>query len=328
MAVATFSWLAWLILAVQVEYLHAQDLPYKGKAIRVIVGFPSGGGADAEGRVLARHLGKYIPGNPTLIVQNMPGAGGLTASNWFEELAKPDGLTLYYCVGSTAVTQQAFGAEGVKFNLRSWEMLGSVDRAASVVLVRPDKLERLTNKEKPSLAIGARNGEDAWSTIFLWGAEYLNWNVRWILGYQGGGELRMAFERGEADLYATANLITLRELIGAGFRPLTQQGKLTGAGSFQRRHEFKDVPTFVELLGNRRPMGTRGRRTSPGPVPTPLAAWSSRRAIPRAHCGNSVRLWGTKGDKEFTAELKGRRRRRRPTGWTRNRSYASAYGFA
>ena len=306
MAVMTFLWLAWLILAVQVEYLHAQDLPYKGKTIRVIVGFPSGGGADAEGRVLARHLGKYIPGNPTLIVQNMPGAGGLTASNWFEELAKPDGLTLYYCVGSTAVTQQAFGAEGVKFNLRSWEMLGSIDRAASVVLVRPDKLERLTNKERPSLAIGARNGEDAWSTIFLWGAEYLNWNVRWILGYQGGGELRMAFERGEADLYATANLITLRELIGTGFRPLTQQGKLTGAGSFQRRPEFKEVSTFVELLGNRRPTGDAWAAyvtwAGSDAVGRPLFA---PRNTPRPLVETLREAFGKlEGDKEFTAELK------------------------
>jgi tripartite-type tricarboxylate transporter receptor subunit TctC len=306
MAVVTFLWLAWLILVAQIECLHAQDLPYKGKTIRLIVGFPSGGGADAEGRVLARHLGKYIPGNPTLIVQNMPGAGGLTASNWFEELAKPDGLTLYYCVGSTAVTQQAFGAEGVKFNLRSWEMLGSVDRAASVVLVRPDKLERLTNKERPSLAIGARNGEDAWSTIFLWGAEYLNWNVRWILGYQGGGELRMAFERGEADLYATANLITLRELIGTGFRPLTQQGKLTGAGSFQRRPEFKDVPTFVELLGNRRPTGDAWAAyvtwAGSDAVGRPLFA---PRNTPRALVETLRDAFGKlEGDKEFMVELK------------------------
>lgn len=254
MKIAAIMWLAWSIVA-HVGYLEAQDNFYKGKTVRVLVGFPSGGGSDAESRVLARHLGKYIVGNPTLIVQNMPGAGGLTASNWFEDLAKPDALTLYYCVGSTAVTQQAFGAEGVKFNLRRWEMLGSVDRAPSVVLLRPDKLDRLTNKEKPSLAIGARNGEDAWSTIFLWGAEYLNWNVRWILGYQGGGELRMAFERGEADLYATANLVTLRELIASGFRPLTQQGQLTGTGAFQRRPEFKEVPTFDEMLGNRRPSG-------------------------------------------------------------------------
>ena len=306
MAVAVFLWLAWLIVAAHVEYLDAQDLPYKGKTIRVIVGFPSGGGADAEGRVLARHLGKFIPGNPTLIVQNMPGAGGLTASNWFEELAKPDGLTLYYCVGSTAVTQQAFGAEGAKFNLRSWDMLGSVDRAASVVLIRPDKLERLTNKERPSLAIGARNGEDAWSTIFLWGAEYLNWNVRWILGYQGGGELRMAFERGEADLYATANLITLRELIGTGFRPLTQQGKLTGVGSFQRRPEFKDVPTFVELLGNRRPTGDAWAAyvtwAGSDAVGRPLFA---PRNTPRALVETLRDGFGKlEGDKEFTAELK------------------------
>jgi tripartite-type tricarboxylate transporter receptor subunit TctC len=306
MALVMFLWVGWLILVAQIEYLDAQDLPYKGKTVRVIVGFPSGGGADAEGRVLARHLGKVIPGNPTLIVQNMPGAGGLTASNWFEELAKPDGLTLYYCVGSTAVTQQAFGAEGVKFNLRSWEMLGSVDRAASVVLIRPDKLERLTNKERPSLAIGARNGEDAWSTIFLWGAEYLNWNVRWILGYQGGGELRMAFERGEADLYATANLITLRELIGTGFRPLTQQGKLTGVGSFQRRPEFKDVPTFDELLGNRRPTGDAWAAyvtwAGSDAVGRPLFA---PRNTPRALVETLRDAFGKlEGDKEFTAELK------------------------
>jgi hypothetical protein len=151
--------------------------------------------------------------------------------------------------------QRALAVEGVKYNLRGWEVLGSVDRGTSVVLIKPDKLDRLTNREKPPLGIGARTGDDAWSTIFLWGAEYLNWNVRWILGYQGGGELRLAFERGETDLYATANLQTLRELIGGGFKAFTQQGKLTGAGGFKRRPEFPDVSTFDELLANRRPSG-------------------------------------------------------------------------
>ena len=233
----------------------AQAPTFKDKSVRVIVGFPPGGGADAEGRVIARHLGKYIPGNPSLIVQNMPGAGGLIASNYFEDLAKADGLTLYYCVGSTAITQQAFGVEGGTYDMRGWEALGSVDRASSVVLVRPDKLDRLTSRDKQPLGIGARTGDDSWSTIFLWGAEYLNWNVRWVLGYRGGGEMRVAFERGETDLYATANLLTLRELIGAGFRPLTQQGKLTAKGTFIRRPEFPDVQTFDEMLGNRKPVG-------------------------------------------------------------------------
>ena len=306
MTVIMFLWLAWLILAAQVGCLHAQGPPYKGKTIRVIVGFPSGGGSDAEGRVITRHLGKYIPGNPSLILHNMPGAGGLTASNWFEEIAKPDGLALYYCVGSTAVTQQAFGIEGAKYNLRRWEMLGSVDRAASVVLVRPDKLERLTSKDKPPLGIGARTGDDAWSTIFLWGAEYLNWNVRWILGYQGGGELRLAFERGETDLYATANLITLRELIGTGFHPFTQQGKLTATGSFQRRPEFKDVPTFDELLGNRRPTGDAWAAyvtwAGSDAVGRPLfAPRNTPRPLVEILRDAFAKL---EGDKDFNAELK------------------------
>jgi tripartite-type tricarboxylate transporter receptor subunit TctC len=255
MVTIMYSLFVGLLVAAHAGYVHGQDVPLKGKTIRILVGFPSGGGSDAEGRVIARYLGNYIPGNPSLIVQNMPGAGGVVASNWFEELAKPDGLTLYYCVGATAVLQQAFGLEGVKYNIRNWEVLGSVDRGTTVVLIKPDKLDRLTNRDKPPLAVGARTGEDTWTSMFLWGAEYLNWNVRWILGYQGGGELRLAFERGETDFYATANLQTLRELTNAGFKAFTQQGKLTAAGSFKRRPEFPDVPTFDELLGDRRPSG-------------------------------------------------------------------------
>jgi hypothetical protein len=209
-------------------------------------------------------------------------------------------------VGSTAVTQQAFAVEEANFDLRQWEILGSVDRATSVVLLRPEKLERLTSKDKQPLGIGARTGDDAWSTIFLWGAEYLNWNVRWILGYRGGGELRLAFERGETDLYATANLLTLRELIGSGFRPFTQQGKLTSAGRFERRPEFKDIPTFDEMLGSRRPTGdawaayitwagsdAAGRPLfAPHGTPKPLVQ-SLRDAFGKLE-----------GDKDFMAELK------------------------
>ena len=72
---------AGLVIVAQIGYLHAQEIPFKGKTIRIIVGFPSGGGSDAEGRVLARHLGKHIPGEPNLIVQNMPGAGVLSLPN-------------------------------------------------------------------------------------------------------------------------------------------------------------------------------------------------------------------------------------------------------
>lgn len=233
--------------------LFAQE-NFKGKTIKIIAGFPAGGGVDAEARLLARYLERHIPGNPPVIVQNMAGAGGIVATNWFEQIVKPDGLTLHY-TSVSSITQQVFGAEGAKFDLRAWEMVGSVVRGTSVAMIKPDKLERLTNPSKPPLGIGSRTADDSWSTMFLWGAEYLKWNVRWILGYRGGGELRIAFQRGETDIYASANIQALRELATEGFQTFVQQARLASAGSFKRRPEFPNVPTFEETLGKNRPTG-------------------------------------------------------------------------
>lgn len=74
--------------------LHAQESFYRGKSVRIVVGSSPGGGYDLWARLLARHLGKYIPGNPDIIVQNMPGAGSVVAANYVYSVAKPDGLTL------------------------------------------------------------------------------------------------------------------------------------------------------------------------------------------------------------------------------------------
>src|SRR6516164_8394946 len=75
-------------------YLSAQTSFYQGKTIRVVIGSSSGGGYDLWARHLARYMGKYIPGNPELVPQNMPGAGGAVAANYIYGVAKPDGLTL------------------------------------------------------------------------------------------------------------------------------------------------------------------------------------------------------------------------------------------
>jgi tripartite-type tricarboxylate transporter receptor subunit TctC len=231
----------------------AQADYYKGKTVRIIVGFPGGGGVDAEARVVARFLERHLPGNPTVIVQNMPGAGGMIATNWFEQFAKPDGLTLHY-TSTTSIIQQAFGTEGVKFDLRNWQFVGSIFRQPSVALIRPDKLSRLAAAGAP-LKIGVRGGDESWNAIFLWGAEFLKWNITWVVGYPGGGEIRLAFRRGETDIFATAALQNLKELLGEGFRPFIQQGRLTSAGSFLKRPEFPEVPTFDEVLAPKRPTG-------------------------------------------------------------------------
>src|SRR5262245_53150521 len=94
----------------------AQDF-YQGKKIRLIVGFAAGGGFDTYSRVIARHLGKHIPGNPSIMVENMTGAGSLIAANHIFNAAKPDGLTMGNWIGPLVV-QQALGNPAAKFDGR------------------------------------------------------------------------------------------------------------------------------------------------------------------------------------------------------------------
>jgi tripartite-type tricarboxylate transporter receptor subunit TctC len=247
------AWAIGLLFLTVAAPVAGQEPYYKGKTIRIIAGFAPGGGVDGEARLLAKFLERHIPGNPSLIVQNMPGAGGMVATNWFEQFAKPDGLVLHY-TSTTSINQQVFGMEGAKFDLSHWLFVGSVFRQPSVALIRPDKLARLTAPDAP-LKVGVRAGDESWNAIFLWGAESLKWNLAWVAGYPGGGEIRLAFRRGETDIFGTAAISNLKELVGEGFKPFVQQGRLTSAGSFQKRPEFPEVPTFEETLGTKRPTG-------------------------------------------------------------------------
>src|SRR4030095_1877480 len=243
-----------IIFLLGINLSTAQEPYFKGKTIRIIAGFPGGGGVDAESRMLARFLPAAIPGNPTIVVQNMPGAGGTVASNWFEQFSKPDGLTLHY-TSTTSINQQAMGVKEAKHDLRHWPVIGSVRRGTSVALIRKKSLDRLLGPGEP-LTVGVRSGDESWNAMFLWGAEFLKWNVRWVQGYPGGGEILLAFERNETDIYPTATLPTLRKLTGDGFHPFAQQGMLTASGSFQRRSEFPDVPVFDDVAKEQRPSGT------------------------------------------------------------------------
>ncbi|HXV83255.1 MAG TPA: hypothetical protein VEG60_25615, partial [Candidatus Binatia bacterium] len=97
---------------------------YKGKTIVFIVGLPPGGGYDTDTRAVARHIGKYIPGNPTPIVQNMVGAGSLTAAHYIYNSAKPDGLTVGVW-NSGLVLRQALGDRAVKFKADQFGWIGA-----------------------------------------------------------------------------------------------------------------------------------------------------------------------------------------------------------
>src|SRR5262245_47256572 len=169
-------WLAMVVAITFATKVASQEF-FKGKTIQIVIGYPTVGGVDAERRLLGKYLERHLPGNPAVTVRNMPGAAGLVAANWFEQFAKPDGLNLYYG-SSTNIVEQAFARDEVKYNLLNWDLIAAILRGTPVALMRPDKIDRL--KSGKPLAIGSRGGEDTWNAMFMWGAEYLKWNVRWV----------------------------------------------------------------------------------------------------------------------------------------------------
>jgi tripartite-type tricarboxylate transporter receptor subunit TctC len=120
-----WQFLAWFLAAssVMLSAAHAGAPYYEGKTIRIVVGTAPGGGYDTYTRLLARHFGKHIPGSPVVIVDNMPGAGGLLSANYMYRVAKPDGLTIGHFVGGQFL-QQLLGRPGIEFDARRFEFIG------------------------------------------------------------------------------------------------------------------------------------------------------------------------------------------------------------
>lgn len=122
-ALAASLWAGVVLLSGQ-PAAAAENPFYKGKMIRIIVGLSPGGGFDAYSRLLGRHMGKHIPGNPRFVVQNMTGAGSLISANYLYNKAKPDGLTLGHYLGSLAMAE-ALGQRGIRFDSNKFIYVGA-----------------------------------------------------------------------------------------------------------------------------------------------------------------------------------------------------------
>ena len=97
----------------------SQEPFYRGKTLRIIVCFTAGGGFDVYARTIARHMGRHIPGAPTIIVENMPGAGSLISANYLYKIAKPDGLSIGHFIGGLLLGQ-VLGQKGIEFDARKF----------------------------------------------------------------------------------------------------------------------------------------------------------------------------------------------------------------
>ena len=178
--------------------LHSQEPFYKGTTIRIVVGASAGGGFDTYSRVIARHLGKHVPGNPSVIVQNMPGAGTLIAAKHVYDVAKPDGLTIGNFIGDL-VLGQLLGREGITFKAKEFQWLGVPGKDHIVCALTTasgitDMKKWLTSKTPVKL--GGIAGTAPGNSAFIL-KEALGLPMQVVTGYPGTAEIRLGAESGE-----------------------------------------------------------------------------------------------------------------------------------
>jgi tripartite-type tricarboxylate transporter receptor subunit TctC len=179
---------------------QTQESFYRGKTVRIVVGFTAGGGFDVYSRTIARHMTRHIPGQPTIIVENMPGAGSLISANYLYKIAKPDGLTIGHFIGGLLLSQ-VLGQRGIEFDARKFEYIGApVNEHPVCALTKASGVTSLERWMAASPAVkmggvapGSSNPDNITRVIKV----ALGLPIQLVTGYKGTAEIRLAAEGGE-----------------------------------------------------------------------------------------------------------------------------------
>lgn len=174
---------------------------YRGKTLRIVVGFSAGGGYDQYSRLIARHLTRYIPGNPAVIVDNMPGVGSIIAANHIYNAAPKDG-TVIGNISGPIVLEQLFGAPSVQFDMAKFRYLAVPVSESYLLIVMKrtgvTKFDDLRGEKGKQVTIGAIPGSTVEHAPIIV-REALNTNLKIVSGYKGTADVRLAMDSGEVD---------------------------------------------------------------------------------------------------------------------------------
>ncbi|MCD6073561.1 MAG: family tricarboxylate transporter, receptor protein [Rhodospirillales bacterium] len=184
---------------------------YKGKDVEIVVGYGAGGGYDLTARAVARHIGKYIPGNPKVIVRNMPGAGSIVAANHVNNVAPKDGSTIGVYADFLPIVK-LLGLEGVQFDPIEIGWLGAVTQRETPTLgVRTDApATTLDGIKKIEITVGS-DGTGATSAYAFMLNDLVGTKLKVLTGYTGTSQIDLALERGEVHGRATIDWVRTRE---------------------------------------------------------------------------------------------------------------------
>ena len=233
-----------LALAATCAWAQSPDSLFKGKTISIYIGFGGGGSYDFYGHLIARHLGKHIPGTPTVVAQSMPGAGSFKLANWLTSVAPKDGTAIG--IASQAIgLEEALGSPGVQFRTTDFNWIG---RATSVVEMmmtwETSRAKTIADAREREVLIGGTgpgSPSEGYPKLLNAGA---GTKFRIIAGYPASAEVLLAMEKGEVDAAFTS-----WGSLSAYHQDWLDQKKVNiiVQGTVTRSPELPDVPAVGEL---------------------------------------------------------------------------------
>ena len=246
----------------------AQENFYAGKSLNLFAGFPPGGGVDGEMRVVARHYARFIPGNPTIVAKNMPGAGGIILGNHLYNVAEKDGLTIGMPGRSGFLLSNVVKEKNVNYDLSKFDYIGGAGSTNSILWLRSDTgintVADIKNSKK-EIVLGAWSQRSQNAIVPKILQNYEGWPFKVVHGYPGTNDVLIAVERGEIEgLYSHEGSI-------ANTRPdLIASGKLKAV--FQTFEDMPNVPIMSDLITNPKERALLALLNAPSQVGLPLMA--------------------------------------------------------
>ena len=236
-----------LLLAIPAAAQPVADF-YRGKTITMATGTSPGGDYDLRLRMVARHISKYIPGNPTITVINMPGGGGLVVANWLANIAPKDGTAVVAVTQNLAV-HQATGAAGIKFDVREFNWIGNTTDTPNVITAwHATGIRTIQDVMERELVVGA-TGRASGSFLYPYSLNQLvGTKFKIVTGYPGGNDVNIAMERGEVGGRGSNSWAAWKST-----RPQwVAEKKIFNLVqvALRRNAELADVPTLMELAKN------------------------------------------------------------------------------
>jgi tripartite-type tricarboxylate transporter receptor subunit TctC len=255
------KWKLALIAALLPLTAAAQN--FAGKTVTIVVGYKAGGGYDAMARLLARHLPKHIPGKPTVIVQNMPGANSIIAANHIYNVAKPDGLTIGTFNRNLPIAQLT-SVQGVKYDITKFQWIGSAANETTILAIRtelPYKNFEELRKAKETVVIGSTGPGANTHDFPLLLKELLGVNLKIVSGYSSSADIMLAIERKEVDGRA-GSLTSIRPFIDRGLVRAIVRARSIEPG-------LENLPSDESLAPNARAKAIMALRSAPELVARP-----------------------------------------------------------